>query len=99
MVRDLFKGLEKENKSKRAIVGLWGHRPQPTKGGKTVVYEKPSQTDKSTQVFYFRSIIIQFKHVTKTQTRISSLRVHVRLQLSYGHPKAIHYLKDLISRR
>lgn len=52
-IRDIFKGLEKENKSKRIIIGLLGHRPQPISKSKLAMLEKPTAIEKSISFINF----------------------------------------------
>ena len=40
-VRDLLKGLEKENSPKRVIIGLLGHKPYQSQKGKPILGQKP----------------------------------------------------------
>lgn len=47
MIRDLFRGLEKENKGRRSIVAMLGHKPLPAQRTKNVLNEKPIHSEKS----------------------------------------------------
>ncbi len=40
-VRDLLKGLEKENSAKRVIIGLLGHKPYQFQKCKPILGQKP----------------------------------------------------------